>query len=200
MSSLKSSICDYCQQPFYSKPSLNQRCCSKRCMGLAKRRPLLERLMEKLTRTDDPEACWEWSGRRDSRGYGRIHVSDQPDQPVKCREQLTHRTMWVLTHGPIPDGIEVCHRCDNPPCGNPAHLFLGTHRENMQDSIEKGRHSNPPLLVKQGEDYSSAKLTDDAVRAIRASPDRIVEIAARFHISPALASMIRSRKRWKHVT
>lgn len=79
-----------------------------------------------------PDACWEWAGaRKGSQGYGEFGVNRMP--------ATAHRVAWELTHGPIPDGLFVLHRCDNPPCCNPAHLFLGTHQDNMADRDAKGR-------------------------------------------------------------
>jgi len=73
----------------------------------------------------------EWSGSRGRDGYGSIHVGPQTI--------LTHRLAWELAHGPIPDGLCVLHHCDNPPCCNPAHLWLGTPADNAADRDAKGR-------------------------------------------------------------
>lgn len=78
------------------------------------------------------DECWEWRGSRDGKQYGTFTVGSAP--------WGSHRLAWVLVHGSIPDGLHVLHRCDNPPCVNPHHLFLGTHLENMQDMVRKGRH------------------------------------------------------------
>lgn len=78
--------------------------------------------------------CWEWMGTRLPRGYGRTTI-------IKGgRQMYTHRLAWELTHGPIPDGLFVCHTCDNPPCCNLDHLWLGTIKDNNQDCTKKGRH------------------------------------------------------------
>ena len=75
--------------------------------------------------------CIEWSGSRNREGYGRFKIAGQ--------SFLAHRIMWEEANGPIPDGLNICHTCDNPPCVNVDHLFLGTDKDNTRDSMAKGR-------------------------------------------------------------
>src|SRR5690349_13982377 len=82
-----------------------------------------------ITKLSTP--CIEWDGTRHVKGYGQI--------TIRGRTVRAHRLAWEKANGPIPEGMMVCHKCDNPPCINPEHLFLGTSKDNAQDSIIKGR-------------------------------------------------------------
>jgi hypothetical protein len=98
---------------------------------------------KKVARTTAQE-CWEWQGALTHRGYG---VKNNLCEDGKKHLIHAHRMAWVIFRGPIPEGIMVCHTCDNRKCCNPEHLFLGTAQENMDDKIAKGRHVNPPLVA-----------------------------------------------------
>lgn len=108
--------------------------CAKHYARLLRKGPLTkqtleERLFAQVNKTED--GCWEWTGVCDSNGRGKMSIHN--------KERSTHRLSWELHNGPIPDGLLVCHKCDNPPCLRPDHLFLGTQKDNMQDAIKKGR-------------------------------------------------------------
>lgn len=135
----------------------------------------------------DPSACWEWRGARNPAGYGT--VSDGG------RKRLASRAAWELRFGPIPEGLHVLHRCDNPPCVNPDHLFLGTDLDNAKDREAKNRTS-------RGVRHYNAKLTDEIVIAMRRAADEgksTTEIGEMFGTTRFVAYKVISRQTWKHV-
>ena len=82
-----------------------------------------------------PDDCWEWRGTRLKTGYGLMHGGSGSAK----RWEIAHRVSWMVHFGEIPEELVICHRCDNPPCCNPAHLFLGTKADNNRDRASKGR-------------------------------------------------------------
>ena len=102
--------------------------------------------------------CWEWTGARMPRGYGRFRDGE--------RTVYVHRFVWEQEYGPIPKGILVCHSCDNPPCVRPEHLFLGTQVDNMADMLYKhGHYLSNQLHCPQGHEYDDANTYRDSVGA-----------------------------------
>ena len=106
-----------------------------------------------------PDACWAWSGAKDSKGYGRFHSSES-----RHCARLAHRVAYGLAFGVLPPA--VCHACDNPSCCNPNHLFGGTRADNNKDMARKGRNRVPKPLLR-GERHHQAKLTDEQAAEIR---------------------------------
>jgi hypothetical protein len=130
--------------------------------------------------------CTLWLASTDTRGYGRLEWNG--------KQRPAHRLAWEVVHGPVPDGLHVCHKCDVPSCVNPDHLFLGTNAENMADMKRKGRGRAP-----RGAENPSAKLTEEAVRAIRIDSRPATHIAKDYGVSNVLVGHIKKRKAWKHV-
>lgn len=142
---------------------------------------------EKLVKTGwtvTEAGCWEWRGFcAQPGGYGRVGY------------KLAHRVSYELHRGPIPEGHFVCHRCDNPPCINPDHLFLGTPAENTADAVSKKR-------MAWGERAGAAKLTAGAVREIRAlhaEGARPTQLAARYGVTHSAINFIIRRRTWAHL-
>lgn len=142
-----------------------------------------------------PDECWVWTGDTSHR-YGVTYLGDSSEDGRRHRCG-SHRVAWVLINGPIPDGMVVCHRCDNPPCVNPSHLFLGTQADNMRDCKAKGRTNAP-----RGVDHPRAKLTEADVvemRSLRASGSTLASLAARFGVPVSAVSNTCTGKTWKHL-
>lgn len=149
-----------------------------------------ERFWQKVDRRGDDD-CWEWRGARHGKGYGLF--GHRP-------ERRAHRISYVLEHGPIADGLWVLHQCDNPSCVNPAHLFLGTAKDNTQDSIAKGRYH-----IKRGNAVHGSKLDEESVRHIRAvhipysHEFGAAALARKFGVNVSNIHTILSGKAWRHV-
>jgi hypothetical protein len=139
MSDLVAKICAIDHIPFLVKRAHahKRRHCSRKCMAIAYRnRPFdPERLWKKVLK-GGPDECWPWQGSCNIKGYGQISIEGRP--------RTVTRVIWKLLYQDIPPGIHLLHRCDNPPCCNPAHLFLGTPKDNTQDMMRKGRNRNKP--------------------------------------------------------
>lgn len=136
-----------------------------------------------------PQECWEWLGNRDVEGYGRLGIDGKTHK--------AHRLSWVLKNGPIPEGMCICHHCDNPPCVNPVHLFMETVGDNNRDAARKGRSKGK---VSRGEEHVRAKLTMENVREIRwlyaAGGVAQRELGIKFGVGPGQISRIVNRKNW----
>ena len=139
----------------------------------------------------DPDQCWPWVGEI-SNNYGVMRLYGKRGPRLGA-----HRVSWILEHGPITDGLHVCHVCDNPPCVNPAHLFLGTPADNSADKWQKGRAFPPPH--RQGEDNHQAKLTASQVLTIRdlvAQGHVQRQVASFYGVSPSTVHLIVKGKKW----
>ena len=159
----------------------------------------IERFWSKVDRSAGPNACWIWRAAVASNsaaggdGYGCIWL--------RRRSIKAHRLAWFLTFGPIPEGLEVCHNCpdgDNPRCCNPAHLFLGTHQENVRDCIRKGRQP-----ISTGTRNGRAKLTPELVALIRGryrdGKGSHASLAREFGVHKTTIGRVVTGVRWKEV-
>lgn len=135
-----------------------------------------------------PDDCWEWQGSPGKDGYGRFGVNGRTLKP--------NRFAWELVHGEITEGLHVCHRCDNPLCCNPIHLFLGTNADNRADMVSKGRQA-------RGEKNGNAKLTEAKIHEIRVrlSYGGVTQksLLTEYDVSRATMSRIANKRRWAHV-
>jgi hypothetical protein len=150
---------------------------------------LEERFQAGLVPKDPVTGCIEWTWSR-LKGYGQIR---RGDKMVK-----THRLAYELKHGPIPPGMEVCHRCDNPACCNDEHLYLDTHAGNMADMVGKGRSNQ-----QKGEENGNARLTEADVVEIRrrlAAGEVQRVIAADFNVDASTVRKIKTGKTWSHLS
>lgn len=143
---------------------------------------------DEVTLRPDLGPCWEWRGCRKAKGYGKLGS-------FRGRTRVAHQVAFEAHVGPIAPGMFVLHRCDNPPCINPAHLFLGTKAENNADMASKGRAA-------QGERHPVAKMTAADVAKIRSLADAGMsqhEVARRFGIAQSTARDIIMRRSWRSV-
>ena len=155
----------------------------RECLGFKTRRPK-RTLNERLDHYSIPEpnsGCWLWFGAGDDLGYGNLWGNNKLTK--------VHRLQWERFNGYIPSGLEVCHKCDTPACINPDHLFLGTHKENMRDSVLKGRNA-------RGERNGRTTLTEKQALAIRNDlrPAKIVGL--QYGVGAACVRQIRRGVRW----
>lgn len=135
-------------------------------------------------------ACWGWKPPLRKDGYAQLRIDGV--------EVLAHRFSWELHNGPVPEGMLVCHHCDNPQCTNPDHLFLGTVADNSADMVSKDRWNGPT-----GENHPQARLSANDVREIR---DRFAtgnvsksQLASEYPVTAVMIGKIVRRERWKHV-
>ncbi len=147
---------------------------------------IVERFWSKVEKHGFDE-CWPWIAGT-TKGYGGFWDGS--------RAIGAHCFSWELVHGPVPDGLCVLHSCDNRPCVNPTHLWLGSRAENSADMVAKGRSSR-----RKGEANPRAKLTEEQVRVIRIFSQRVNRtlLASRFGVSNSLVGQILRRKCWKHI-
>lgn len=129
-----------------------------------------------------PDECWEWTGSKRGRNYGGFKIGGVA--------YYAHRVAWEFTHGAIPEGLHVCHHCDNPGCVNPYHLFLGTRADNMQDAAKKGRM---PKKLNEGEVLEIRKLLTEGILTEQ-------KMGEMFDVSGRAISNIKRGESWNWLT
>ncbi len=190
--------CERCGAPFKPKHHQlrkgNGRFCSHTCGRLRGRREDLKTRFDKYWAGEPNSGCWLWTGTSDRAGYGQINVDG--------KNRIATHIALSFQGIDVPKGMFACHKCDVPACVNPAHLFVGTPRENMQDAAAKGRWSAPPIL--RGQNQPKAKLTDDAVRQMRqeyaTGTTSTPKLSRRYGLSQASIHAVISGKTWAHVS
>lgn len=146
------------------------------------------RFWDRVSKAPHPLGCWEWMRAVASTGYGVMNIGSE-----RTVMRAAHRLAWELTHGPVPDGLFVCHTCDNKRCCNPDHLWLGTSAQNTADATTKGR-------MAKGEQRSL--LRTEQVRDIRrrVSAGEVQRVVAeQYGICQQTVSDICRGKRWRHL-
>lgn len=183
--------CEYCRVQFKAKQSNikvgRARFCSRGCWGAARRAaPRVERLnvelfWSKVDKSDGPNGCWLWRGNIHGTGYGRFYDN------AKKKVERASRVAWEIANGRSADDLCVCHSCDNPPCVNPAHLWLGTDKDNAVDKVAKGRarcrFSTPIEIARK-------------VRAAALTGEPQHDVARRFGLHQSTVSRIKTGARW----
>lgn len=153
----------------------------------------LKRFWLKVKKGSTPNSCWEWTGCRGHFGYGRLF-----------RDSYAHRVSWEIHFGKIPKGLCVLHKCDNPPCVNPKHLWLGTMTDNIQDRDKKRRGVWLPRPQFRGENSPVAKLSNKNVLKIRtlyvSGYRNKTALSKLFGVSDVQIGRIVRNKSWEHLT
>lgn len=156
--------------------------------------PISERFWRRVEQ--DTDGCWEWQGVISRFGYGLLRIGS--------KWARVHRISWEIHFGQIPEGIFVCHHCDNRKCVRPDHLFLGTAQDNIRDMVSKKRdvNSTHPELHPRGETHGRAVLNDNLVRQIRAlhlTGMNCGEIGRLLGVKRSTVGNVTEGKRWTHV-
>jgi hypothetical protein len=184
--------CLHCESPVYAKGICHKHYQRVRKYGDAHagrtHAPPEERFWRSVQKGD---GCWIKPGREGGR-YSWFQAGGKGSPSL-----LAHRYAYEITHGPIPPGMVVMHSCDVMRCVNPAHLSLGTHKQNTADMIAKGRHARKAPV---GIESPRAKLDEDAVRYIRKSDESHAALARRFGCGSTTIRCVRDGRTWTHVT
>jgi hypothetical protein len=180
-------VCAICNKTFNPAYGMENKAttCSKECrakyVAIKKTIPIEEAFDNRVVKTN---GCWIWIGAINSKGYGVF------------RKERAHRISYRLNVSEIKPSDVVCHKCDNPRCVNPNHLFVGTQADNVHDMDSKNRRKTKTM---HGIEHPKAKLTDDDIREIRSSKLSRKELEIKFNVSKTLIARILRKEVWKHV-
>lgn len=177
----RQSICPNCHKPFApTENRTRQIYCTSKCFHVFRRKSPEVRFWKYVNKTD---GCWLWTGNKHTDGYGRFTRSHHDSVPA-------HRYSWMIHYGDIPSGMQICHRCDTPPCVNPSHLFLGTPKDNYDDMVNKGRQkSGPFILTREQAVY---------IKSIPRTYGAISRIARELSVTRGVVYRVINGKTWKN--
>ena len=150
--------------------------------------PLEIRFWQKVRKSD---GCWEWQAHRFRTGYGALRISG--------KTETAHRVSYRLNVGPIPEGLWVLHRCDNPGCVRPDHLFLGTRLDNVADMDAKGRRTQAILTVADVQEIRARAEMLPRTRSGKRKMGSMIQLAAEYGVSKGTIKYVVARKLWRHV-
>jgi len=153
--------------------------------------PPYERMLPRLS-PEPNSGCWLWTGNCNHKGYGQVGLGAHS-------MVATHRVAFEHEHGPIPKGMQVLHKCDTPCCCNPDHLWLGTHQDNIDDKMRKGRHVAGRSTKSRGSRNGNSKLTEEQVRHIRRRETEVAGYVALYGVSKTTIWDIQKGKTWGHL-
>lgn len=195
------SKCGVCAIEFVPTRHSSGKYCSQNCyQSLPK--PITDWKVRFWQYVRKSKGCWKWTGALKGPGRNRYGMLAIPTGSAKKHKNTgAHRLSWELHFGPIPSGQLVCHRCDNPSCVRPGHLFLGTNFENMRDASTKGRNHVPD---NRGERHGMSKLTAKTVAAIRRdyrpkTRGNVHALCAKYGVAVSTIYGIIDGNRWKHI-
>lgn len=194
-------VCDNCNKNFNRPPcrvaESKKHFCSVRCLSEYSDRPevIEARFWKYVDKSGGPDACWLWTGARSEQNYGVFSIGTSVEDH---RNMVASRYAYEIKYGPMKDGLFACHKCDNPPCCNPAHIFAGTADDNHKDMFAKKRN-----VVLRGDDAPNAKLTSEQVLSIRAEYAKgevlQTQLAKRYGVTSVTIGQIVRRGMWKHI-
>jgi len=165
----------------------------------------IRKRLAKYTSKSEGGGCWNWTGHLNEKGYAMMSAG----RKISLRAS---RVVYLLKHGYFNEALYVCHKCDNPKCVNPDHLFLGTAKDNTHDMIQKNRMSRPPVhygsthplvrnpqLSARGAKNGNSSIDDDRALQIYESEGSVRELSNRFGLSPSAIHSIKMKKTWRHI-